>query len=385
MSHLSKLRITNFRNLLDIELNLAQGLTVFHGNNGEGKTSLLEAIYYLSVGRSFKAENEREVVNQAIALSGGQCVVHGEAVKEDREYQIILLIQSYLRQTEKSYASSYLIKKQIRINKIAKSASDLFGTICAVIFHADDIRLIDGSPNGRRRFLDILISQCDKTYLASLRRYQKVLQQRNRLLKSLRENKANKTELIYWDGMLIEDAYVINNTRQRVMTEIDGLLEMHFGQLSGAQHAVDISLRSANTQHQDKGQFTHWMTGELRDNFFAELKSGTSLIGPHRDDFHILVDGFDVGRFGSRGEKKLLALSLKMSEASFISAQRNDDPIILLDDVLSELDESKRDCVLSMASLYRQSLITTTDSNLISSVPNIKPQYARVAEGKVYT
>ena len=108
-------------------------------------------------------------------------------------------------------------------------------------------------------------------------------------------------------------------------------------------------------------------------------------MGPHRDDFKILVNGFDIGRLGSRGEKKILALALKMSEASFISDRREDNPIILLDDVLSELDENKRRCVLYMASSYGQSMITTTDLNLISSVSGINPRYAKVAQGKVYT
>ncbi|MQG35751.1 MAG: DNA replication and repair protein RecF, partial [SAR202 cluster bacterium] len=385
LSHLAKLQITNFRNLLDVGLSLHNGMTVFHGDNGEGKTSLLEAIYYLSVGRSFKAENEREVVNQTVALTGGQCVIHGQAIKLEKEYQIVLLAQSYPKQRTDSSENSYLIKKQIRVNKVAKTASDLFGTISAVVFHVDDIRIIEGSPSVRRKFLDILISQSDREYLTSLRRYQKVLQQRNKLLKSIREKRANKSELVYWDNILIEDSYVISQMRQTALIELSQLLENHFNQLGSENRKIDINLKSTTVTNKSKEEFVKWMEAELLNKFPAELKAGTSLVGPHRDDFKILVNGFDIGRLGSRGEKKILALALKMSEASFISDRRDDNPIILLDDVLSELDENKRRCVLNMASIYGQSLITTTDLNLISSVSGINPLYAKVAQGKVYT
>tara|TARA_A100001037_G_scaffold306791_1_gene355566 strand:+ start:2265 stop:3464 length:1200 start_codon:yes stop_codon:yes gene_type:complete len=385
VSRLSKLQITNFRNLLNVDIELSAGITVLYGNNGEGKTSLLEAIYYLSVGRSFKAENEREVVNQKVALAGGQCVIHGEAVRSGRGYQIILLAQAYPRQDTGSVSKSYLIKKQIRINQTPKTASDLFGTISAVIFHVEDIRLIEGSPSGRRRFLDILISQCDKEYLNSLRRYQKVLQQRNKLLKAIRDKRAEKSELVYWDQLLIDDSYSISKARQMAVKEMEELLGRQYTWLDGHEKQININLVSINALSKDRAEFTDWMQSELRSKFHVEIKTGTSLLGPHRDDFNILVDGFDIGRYGSRGEKKILALALRMSEASFISNRREDDPIILLDDVLSELDEYKRACVLNMASSYGQSLITTTDSNLISSVSGISAKYAEVTQGKVYT
>jgi DNA replication and repair protein RecF len=169
------------------------------------------------------------------------------------------------------------------------------------------------------------------------------------------------------------------------LIELSQLVENHFNQLGSENRKIDINLKSTTVTNKSKEEFVKWMEAELLNKFPAELKAGTSLVGPHRDDFKILVNGFDIGRLGSRGEKKILALALKMSEASFISDRRDDNPIILLDDVLSELDENKRRCVLNMASIYGQSLITTTDLNLISSVSGINPRYAKVAQGKVYT
>ena len=275
--------------------------------------------------------------------------------------------------------------KEIKLNGINISASQLVGKTPTVLFTAHDMDIVLGSPGKRRQFLDILISQSDREYLTSLRRYQKVLQQRNKLLKSIREKRANKSELVYWDNILIEDSYVISQMRQTALIELSQLLENHFNQLGSENRKIDINLKSTTVTNKSKEEFVKWMEAELLNKFPAELKAGTSLVGPHRDDFKILVNGFDIGRLGSRGEKKILALALKMSEASFISDRRDDNPIILLDDVLSELDENKRRCVLNMASIYGQSLITTTDLNLISSVSGINPRYAKVAQGKVYT
>ena len=383
MSYLTDIKISNFRNLTDINVKLDQGITVFHGDNGEGKTSLLEAVYSLAVGKSFKAENERDVLNQDIALLGGHSLVNGNVIRDDKQYNIILMTQSHLKSGARNSSDSYSIKKHIRINKIAKPAIDLLGTLCAVVFHVDDLELVKGSPSGRRKFLDILISQCDKNYLITLRRYNKLLQQRNKLLKLIRDGNAKPQELEYWNNMLLLDSYTISSTRFSVISTMSDMLRKHFINLNGNTNELSIEFNSMVPYNFSPEDFAQFFIQELSYKLAIEIKAGTTLIGSHRDDFKLFVEGFDIGKYGSRGETKIVALSLRMAEASYISSVRGDHPVILLDDVLSELDHRKRKLVLAMASEYGQALITTTDRDVISAEIANGAKYLKVEKGNI--
>lgn len=383
MSYLTDIKISNFRNLTDVNVKLDQGITVFHGDNGEGKTSLLEAVYSLAVGKSFKAENERDVLNQDIALLGGHSLVNGNVIRDDKQYNIILMTQSHLKSGTRNSSDSYSIKKHIRINKIAKPAIDLLGTLCAVVFHVDDLELVKGSPSGRRKFLDILISQCDKNYLITLRRYNKLLQQRNKLLKLIRDGNAKPQELEYWNNMLLLDSYTISSTRFSVISTMSDMLRKHFINLNGNTNELSIEFNSMVPYNFSPENFAQFFIQELSYKLAIEIKAGTTLIGSHRDDFKLFVEGFDIGKYGSRGETKIVALSLRMAEASYISSVRGDHPVILLDDVLSELDHRKRKLVLAMASEYGQALITTTDRDVISAEIANGAKYLKVEKGNI--
>ena len=183
MAYLSRLQLTNFRNLTHLDLGLSPGVTVYYGPNAQGKTTLLEAVYLLCIARSFRAENEREVISFKAANAGEQALVDGTIEKIDQRLRVIIGYQPIQRSNREAETLGYNVRKEIRVNRIKRTAGELVGQVNAVLFSADDIELIQGPPSGRRRFLDILLSQADPLYLKGLQRYQKVVQQRNQLLR----------------------------------------------------------------------------------------------------------------------------------------------------------------------------------------------------------
>ena len=223
---ISQLFLTNFRSFQDLNLQLSPGIIVFHGDNAQGKTTLLEAIYLLAIARSFRAENEREVVNFDAAKRGEQGLVGGLILQDDEPisvyvgYQSIISSDSAVSSAEDNNTIGYSVRKQIRVNKIPRTSSQLIGQVSAVLFSAEDIDLVYGSPSRRRRFLNILISQADSTYVSSLQRYQRVIQQRNQLLKSIRENRSEIGELEYWDEQLVSEGTQIIVKRQLCMSTL---------------------------------------------------------------------------------------------------------------------------------------------------------------------
>ncbi|MBC8280600.1 MAG: AAA family ATPase, partial [Chloroflexi bacterium] len=186
MAYLSRLQLTNFRNLTHLDLGLSPGVTVYYGPNAQGKTTLLEAVYLLCIARSFRAENEREVISFQAANAGEQALVDGTIEKEGQRLRVIVGYQPTHRSNQDATGLGYNVRKEIRVNRIKRTAGELIGQVNAVLFSAADIELIQGPPSGRRRFLDILLSQADPLYLKGLQRYQKVVQQRNQLLRLLR-------------------------------------------------------------------------------------------------------------------------------------------------------------------------------------------------------
>ena len=235
MAYLSCLRLTNFRNLIQLDLALSPGVTVYYGPNAQGKTTLLEAVYLLCIARSFRAENEREVVNFQAAEDGGQALVDGTIEKKGQRLRVIVGYQPFPRQLsgQEDHGLPYNVRKEIRVNRVRRTAGELIGQVNAVLFSAADIDLVQGPPLGRRRFLDILLSQADPLYLKGLQRYNKVVQQRNQLLRLLREGRAKGDELTFWDGELVREGAWITWRRSEAMDELIPACGRHHEDLSG--------------------------------------------------------------------------------------------------------------------------------------------------------
>ena len=389
MALLSRLILTNFRNFAELDLALPPGVVVLFGANAQGKTTLLEAVYLLAIARSFRAENEREVVNFAAARDGQQALVGGHLDRDGQRLQVYVGYSCGATSPATAQAGrgraglNYSVRKEIRVNRIRRTAADLVGAVGAVLFHADDIQLVQGPPAGRRRYLDILISQGDPLYLKALQRYTQVVRQRNRLLRLLREGRAENSELEFWDDRLVSEGAWLSWQRARAVSLLAGLCADHHRNLSSLDELLALEHLPSVTIGDDVEATASHFRDALAGQRARELATGSTAVGPHRDDFQLLLDGVDMGAFASRGQARTLALTLRLAEASYLSQVRRDEPVVLLDDVLSEMDEDRRRRVLEKVAGYGQSLITTTDLDLVRSFFGHNATYLRVAGGAV--
>ena len=392
---LSRLRLSNFRNLAEVELEVPPGVSVYFGQNAQGKTALVESVYLLAIARSFRAENERELVNFDAAREGGQALVDGMVEDDGPEGRPNPLpggegtlvrhrvIVGY-RASPSTAASGpgYRVHKEIRVDRMRRTATSLVGLVHAVLFSVQDIGLVQGPPSARRRFLDILISQADPLYLQGLQRYQRVLQQRNRLLRMRREGRARPDEMEFWDDELVREGAWLTWRRHEVMDILTPACVRHHRDLGGGETLV---LRYRPSVPLSAG--ADGMTGSYREALQAvagrERATAATAAGPHRDDFDIIVNGVDMGAFASRGQARTLALALRLAEAETLSAVRGTRPLLLLDDALSEMDADRRRRVLEKTTDYPQVMITTTDVEQVSGYFGASATYFRVDEGRI--
>ncbi len=372
--YLSRLNLTNFRNIRELELDLPPGPIVLVGPNAQGKTSILEAIYLLAVARSFRADNEREVVNWEAAEETGQAMVAGIVErKAGRErvtvgYQCVPAGQGAPGQGGLGQEASFRVQKQATVARVRRRAAELIGVVNAVLFDAGDMELVYGSPGGRRRYLDVLLSQADGAYLQSLQRYQRVIQQRNQLLRLVQDKRAGDDELAFWDEELVTAGASILAYRLEALERLNELASLIHGELSDGQglslvYRPTLALDGMGVEGREelRAGVAEVFGEALRALRGRELATGSTAVGPHRDDLRLLAEGVDMGTYASRGQARTVALALRLAEAAYLSDLRGDGPIVLLDDVLSELDGRRRAQVLRRASSYEQVIITTTD------------------------
>ena len=396
MAYLSRLTLANYRNFREAELALPAGVSVCHGQNAQGKTALLEAAYTLAIGRSFRAEREREVVHFDAARRGKAAYITGVA---DCGGQSITAVIGYLPAAASAPAAddndggdgaaadagapSALppVSKQIRVNRQAVTAAGLVGRIGAILFSVDDLELVLGAPARRRRYLDVLICQAQRSYLTALQRYQAALRNRNGLLRRRREGHIAAEELQYWDDRLVESGALVTMTRAGVLAQLGELGWGHYRELAAPAATLSLSYRPSVPVGATPEETAEGFRRLLRQRAAREQASATTAAGPHRDDFAIFADGLDAGAFASRGEARTMALALRLAEAGYLAEARQDAPIILLDDVCSEMDAGRRERVLRKAAGYGQTLLTTTDVGLTRAGLGDSAAYFRVAGG----
>ncbi len=384
MAYLSRLRLTNFRNLTHLDHALPRGVTVYYGPNAQGKTTLLEAVYLLCIARSFRAENEREVVSFSAANVGQQALVDGTIEKDDQHLRVIVGYQPVQRSNFEGDGLGYNVRKEIRVNRLRRTAGELVGQVNAVLFSAEDIELVLGAPSGRRRFLDILLSQADTLYLKGLQRYNKVVQQRNHLLRLLREGRADGDELAFWDDELVREGAWITWRRHETMRKLTPACIRHHEDLSGPDEDLEVEYRP--------NVLLGGGVDEVECNFREALAAAShrervrpvTSVGPHRDDFILMIDGADMAIFASRGQARTLALTLRLAEAEFLASERGEGPVVLFDDALSEIDAVRRHRLLEKSMRYEQVLITTTDLEQVNDFFGSGANYLHVSGGQVW-
>ena len=381
---LSRLRLSNFRNLVEVDLEIPAGVSVYFGENAQGKTALVEAAYILAIARSFRAENERELVNFGAASDGELALVEGFVEdEEDPPGRQRIIVGYRVAATDSRSGPGYRVSKDIRVDRLRRTAGELVGLVHSVLFSALDIELVQGPPSGRRRFLDILLSQADPGYLKSLQRYQRVLRQRNRLLRLRRERRAAADEMEYWDEELVREGSWLTWRRRRVMETLAPSCVKHHCDLSSPGEDLELRYRPSVQLSDDADGMADNYRAALQAVAGREQATAATAVGPHRDDFDIIVDGVDMGTFASRGQARTLALALRLAEAETLSAARGSGPLLLLDDALSEMDASRRRRVLEKACQYPQVMITTTDPEQVSGFFGAGATYFRVDGGRV--
>ena len=346
--HITHLSLTNFRNYEHLELDLPSHLVVFQGDNAQGKTNLLEAIYILATAKSSHAAAERELINWfAVTEELSAARILAQIKKRGGDLQVEIALRAVDPSPEAH------VQKRIRVNGVPRRAMDLVGQVNIVLFSCQDIDLIGGAPSQRRRYLDMTNSQTNPRYLRALQRYNKVLLQRNHLLKMVGERRADGNQLDFWDQELLEHGSYIIEQRQLLIAELNDLAQPIHRQLTAEREKLRIAYLPSTgvTDFRDR----------LRDIREKEVAQGISLIGPHRDDIAFFTGDVNMNVYSSRGQQRTIALSIKLAEARFMLSKTGDEPILLLDDMLSELDSIRRKQVLESIASYQQVVITNTD------------------------
>lgn len=258
--------------------------------------------------------------------------------------------------------------KVIRVNGAPRRASELVGEVNAVLFSAQDLELVYGPPSIRRRYLDVLISQHDRPYLRALQRYQRAVTQRNHLLRAIRNGRSRHTELAPWDERLAQDGGYIVAARSRSMTGLQVHAAAVYSDLAAGTQAFEVAYEPSFAIPQapeTQVVVATALAAALTESAGRDTAQGHTSVGPHRDDMRILIDGADAARYASRGQARSGVLALKLAEAEFLSGARGETPVILLDDVLSELDPGRRELVLDRVAGYDQCLITTAELDAV--------------------
>ena len=340
-------------------------MVLFQGRNGQGKSNLLEALYILAIAKSPRVSSDRELIRQPAAPEDAYAQVSATVRRGSEDLRLQIDYQALPGDAAKSAeaASATTVRRHIRVNGVPRRASELVGQMTAVMFSAEDLALVYGSPTVRRRYLDILISQLDREYLRTLQRYQKVVYQRNHLLRMVREGRSSAEELAFWNDELVREGSYIVSERSRTVRALSDLASPAHQELTGGLERLEITYAPSFAIDED-GQ-VEAIADAFRDSIETrgerETAQGATLSGPHRDDLQIRINGMEAGAFASRGQSRTAVLAMRLAEAGYLAQERASGPIVLLDDVLSELDTSRRAHVLDRAASYEQCLITATD------------------------
>ena len=388
--HVRRIRLSNFRNYVGLDLCLDRGITLIDGRNGHGKTNLLEAIYVMVIGRSSRGAADRQLVRAGAfedflvhAQVSGEIVASSGTVNLQVDFSDATKNPDPLTGAKQS--QSRRVQKTFRVNGVPKRSSDFVGILKAVLFAAEDIDLLGGPPSARRRYVDVLSTQLVPGYVKEAQEYQKVLTQRNHLLKSVRNHEAKESELEFWDVQLSIHAARIMDARLRVLRDLNIAATPIHSDLSGLDEALSLSYMPSLEMgdYENARDLSMTVLRELRAIRHREIGAGFCLIGPHRDDFSAELDGMEVGSFASRGQARTVILAMKLGEAQLINEKTEEKPVVLLDDVMSELDLGRRRHVFNRIRDYDQVVITTAEADLSDVIGSSAVRRMSIDSGRV--
>lgn len=386
----TNLRLKNFRNYADLTLALSSGINIFLGANAQGKTNILEAICYASLGRSHRTHQDSDLIRFSEPAG--------------------ILQLAFSRRDVPSRIDIQLPRKGRRklvLNGQSIRPKDLVGSLNTVLFSPEDLFLIKGAPASRRHFLDSEISQASPAYYHELLTYNRLLQQRNTLLKRIREHHASPALLAPWDPQLARSAAKITKKRQEAVKKLHMLANLMQRKISGSKENLSLTyeihglerndsiferqretirnplsrsvdsvgsplppdtkktstIEQPPTSNQVTSPLESWYNKRLEERHELDILRGVTSVGPHRDDLAMAVNGIDLRAYGSQGQQRTGALALKLAELEFLRSETGEYPILLLDDVMSELDASRREALLAFLQReHIQTIVTATDA-----------------------
>ena len=332
---IESIELKNYRNYDKLHMDFSHGTNILYGDNAQGKTNILEAIYVCATTKSHRGSKDKEIIQ----FDRDESHIKLNVRKRDVPYRIDMHLK-------KNRA------KGVAVNGVPiKKASELFGIVNVVFFSPEDLNLIKNGPAERRRFIDLELCQLNKLYVHSLVQYNKIITQRNKLLKDIMFRPDYEETLDIWDMQLVQYGREVIRCREAFVSQLNDLIGTIHRQLSGEKESLHICYEPNVT--------ADMFEDTLRKSRPSDLKQRTTLTGPHRDDLSFIINDIDIRRFGSQGQQRTAALSLKLSEIEIVRKLIKDTPVLLLDDVLSELDKNRQNYLLD--SIHDiQTLITCT-------------------------
>lgn len=382
-----RLTLSQFRNYREQELDLPQGRVLLLGDNAQGKTNFMEAVFLLATTRSARALTDGELINwDTLAAPQPVARVTAQIERRDGPLELEVIVAGRPKGTG---AARVPASKRLRVNGIARRQAGMVGQLTAVLFTTSDMELIGGPPAERRRFLDTMLSQLDSAYVQALQRYGKVVSQRNALLRRIQEQQAQPQELDFWDGELAKEGTVLVHQRAAAMADLGRQAHDAHRRLSGGLEELAISYQprlegwDGERLEAEPEAVPAALAEALSAGRGRDIGAGMTLTGPHRDDLSFAIDGVPAASFASRGQQRTAALALRLAEARFMGERKGDLPVVLLDDVLSELDEGRRRAVLDSLGDWDQLIVSSTDADRFAEALPQTAAVFRVSGGRI--
>lgn len=372
---ITSLALQNYRNYQQERCDFCPGINLFLGDNAQGKTNLIEAIYYLSIGKAYRPVKD----DQLIYWGRNQFTIRGTLQNRQGAAKVEIQYQTDEKKSKTIKLGGLILKKN----------EDLSGCLTSVLFSPENMSIIKGSPQERRHFLDYDISQISRGYAKNLAIYQRLLFQRNNLLKRLRENKIShpdkNSELELWDSQLVEVGGKIIEKRLQTLGKLNPLTRLMQRKLTVGQENIEIRyLFNRKKEIYHSTDITELLLEARQEALEEDLRYGTTQWGPHRDDLLITLNGILLKQFGSQGQQRTTVLALKLAELEFFRGESGEYPILLLDDVMSELDENRRQQLLELIQEKSiQCFITATDKSGLEKMEKRQMKFFEVRQGKI--
>ena len=363
---LKNIEIRNFRNYEHLKIDLNNEINIIYGDNGGGKTNILESIYVLALTKSHRALSNEDLI------------------KKEKDKALIkgTMLENISYNLEVEISKNH---KQVKIdNDVISKIGEYVSKMNIIIFYAEDLELIRGFPSNRRRYLNLELSQISKNYYNTLNDYAKLLKTRNEYLKKIGNNE--KVDQNYFDILtdyLIEKSVFIYQMRDKYIKKLNEICPKIYKDITKLKGFSIKYLPSIDLKDVTKETIREELRNKFADNYEKEIKNRTTLYGPHRDDFEFCLNGENLKSFGSQGQQRVAVITLKLSEMQIFKDYKQDNPIILLDDVFSELDNEKKNNLLKYIDNSLQVIITTTDLNNIDEKLKAKAKLIKIAKGKI--